>query len=210
MSRGFTLVETLVAIAVLSIGLLAVGVMSITYVRANTHAHTMSEAVVLASAKMEQLRSYATSERADSFSPFDFDYLTSTDPCLTTVIDPPGSGTSVQVPGLLSGGVTGPCGVTGAPVTLTGGNVYEALYDDGSHGDQTAADGVFTYTDTVDFSGIGAGFTISRTWTVEPLALDVDGDGRGDYARLRVEASWADRSGQPRTVALESLAFRRQ
>ncbi|MEW6487409.1 MAG: prepilin-type N-terminal cleavage/methylation domain-containing protein [Thermodesulfobacteriota bacterium] len=204
MRKGFTLVEVLVALAVLSVGLLAVAAMSISFVRANTHTHAMSEAVVLAAAKMEQLRSYATSERADTFSPFDFDYLTSTDPALTTVIDPPGSANQVTVSGLLSG-------TAGTPVVLTGGNNYEVLYDDGTNGgDETAGDGIYTGSDVVDYSGTGAGFTVSRRWMVEPLPIDVNGDGRGDFARLRTEASWVDRSGGTRTVGMESLVFRRQ
>jgi prepilin-type N-terminal cleavage/methylation domain-containing protein len=210
MNRGFTLIETLVALAILSIGLLAIATMSFTYVNANTQSHHMSEAVVLAESKMEQLRGYANSERSDNFSVFDFDYLTSTDPCLTTAEDPPGSGTFIQLPGLLSGGVTGACGFTGANVTTTGGNVYEVLFDDGTNGDDTAGDGIFTGSDIRDFSGNATGFTVSRLWTVEPLAIDVDGDGRGDYARLHVEASWLDRAGGTRTVRLDSLVFRRQ
>jgi len=210
MNRGFTLIETLVALVILSVGLLAVATMSFTYVRANAHSHQMSEAVVLGQAKMEQLRGYANSERSDNFSVFDFDYLTSTDPCLTTVEDPPGSAAFAQIPGLLSGGIVGACGFTGANVPMTGGNVYEVLFDDGTNGDVTGGDGVFTATDTVDYTGTGAGFTVNRLWTVQPLAIDVDGDGRGDYALLHVESSWADRSGGTRTIRLDSLVFRRQ
>ncbi len=196
--RGFTLVEALVALVVLAVGLLAIAKMSITYVRANSYSHLLSEATVAAQEKMEQMRSYASSERGDRFSVFDFDYLISTNPTFTSVEDPPGSGIPKTVPGLLSGSNGG------SPVTTTGGTVYEVLYDDGNHGDGAAGDGVYGATDTVTIEGTG--FTIARTWTVEPIPIN----GQTNFARVTVECSWTDRFGQTRTVHLESLVHRRQ
>lgn len=207
-ARGFTLVETLVALVVLAVGLLALAAMNTTYVRANTASHEMSAATVLAEEKMEQLRGRATSERTDRFSAFDFDYLTSTDPCFSSVEDPPGSGTLVDVHGMLSGGSTvGGC--TGAPVTTSGGTVYDVLYDDGNHGDGAAGDGVYGSTDSVPLSGLGGSFAVEREWTVEPLDVDSPTDDEFDFARLAVRVAWTDR-GQTREVNLQSLVYRRQ
>ncbi|GAB4259441.1 MAG: hypothetical protein Kow0092_07690 [Deferrisomatales bacterium] len=202
--RGFTLVETLVALVVLAVGLLALTKMSVTYVRANGFSHQLSEATVLAHEKMEQLRSYATSERADKYSVFDFDYLTSTAAVFASVEDPPDSGTLVQVPGLLAGG-------SATAVTTTGGTTYEVLYDDGAHGDAGADDGVWGNTESVAIPG-QSGVTMTRTWTVEPLdTLPVGSpDGVYDYARLTVLTRWTDRSGRSRQVYLQSVVHRRQ
>lgn len=222
--RGFTLVETLVAMVVLGVGLLAIAKMSMYYIRSNVAAHTISEAAVLAQEKMEQLRSYATSERADNFSVFDFNYLTSTDPCFTTVADPPvgyAGSTVKNVPGLLSGGVagTGTCtGVTGAPLATTMGTTYEVMYDTGAalvtnpnYGDDTAGDGVWTgadriYLDTVSTTA-GTGFFVTRRWMVEPM---VAANGRTSFARLAVESYWTDQFGAEHDIRIESLVHMRQ
>lgn len=193
--EGFTLVETLVALVILAIGLLAVAKMSITYVRANSYSHLLSAATVAAQEKMEQLRSYATSERGDRFSVFDFDYLISTNPAFTSVDD---GGTLKTVAGLLSGSNGG------TKLVTTNGAVYEVLYDDGAHGDGAAGDGVYGATDTVAVEGTG--FAIDRVWTVEPIPLS----GQTNFARIAVECSWTDRFGTTRSVRLESLVHRRQ
>ncbi len=191
-SRGFTLTETLVALAVLAVGLLAVAKMSVTYVRANTHSQQLGSATVLAQEKMEQLRSYSNSERADNFSVFDFDYLIADYTNFTTLAD------GTQVDGLLSGGNGG------APATNTAGTLYEVLFDDGAHGDGAAGDGVYGNQDTLTVGGTGA--QISRRWTVEPLTIN----GSVEYAKVTVDTSWTDRTAQTRTVHLESVTHRRQ
>ncbi len=196
--RGFTLVETLVALVVLAVGLLAVAKMSLTYVQANSYSNQLGQATFLAQEKMEQLRSYGTADQPGPFAVFDFNYLISTDPSYTSIEDPPGSGTPVVIPGLLSGSSGG------TAVTTSGGTTYGVLYDDGNHGDGASGDGVYGATDTVTVEGTG--FTVSRVWTVQPITVG----GRTDYARVTVETSWTDRFGQTRSVHLESLAYRRQ
>ncbi len=223
MRKGFTLVETLVAMVVLGVGLLAIAKMSLYYTRSNVIAHTISEATVLAQEKMERLRAYATSERADNFSVFDFNYLTSTDPCFTTIADPPPTyaGSTVKiVPGLLSGGVvgTGSCTSTGAPLTTTMGTIYEVLYDTGAtlvaapdYGDDTAGDGVWTGADRIFLdtasSTPSTGFFVTRRWMVEPM---VSANGRVSYARLAVESYWTDQFGVEHDIRIESLVHMRQ
>ncbi len=199
-NRGFTLVELLVALVILAVGLLAVARMSLTYVRANTFSHVTSAASVLAQEKMEELRAYASGEQGGRFSVFNFDYLVSTDAAYTSIEDPPGSGTPLVVPGLLAG-------ATASAVTTSGGTTYEVLYDDGNHGDGAAGDGVYGLSETVALEGTP--FSVTRTWTVEPIDVDSPPDGQADYARLAVETSWTDRLGTQHTIRLESVVYRR-
>ena len=56
-SRGFTLIETLIAIAIFSIGILAVGSMQISAINNNASARMRTEATILASEKVEELMS---------------------------------------------------------------------------------------------------------------------------------------------------------
>lgn len=214
--RGFTLIEVLVALVVMAIGLLALARLNVVYLRATDQAHQISEGVLLAQDKMEDLRKYAIADQPGNYSVFDFDYLTSTTAVFTSVADPPGSGTSKPVAGLLAGAAA-----PGAALTpTTGGTVYEVLYDDGasSHGDATAGDKVYSNSDTVDTrsqakgaAGAGTGALIRRVWSVEPITLQtVSGQPVVDYARLTVEAEWVDKQDQPHRVHLESLAHRRQ
>ena len=55
--RGFTLIETLIAMAIFAIGILAVGSMQISSVNNNASARMRTEAVILASEKIEELMS---------------------------------------------------------------------------------------------------------------------------------------------------------
>jgi prepilin-type N-terminal cleavage/methylation domain-containing protein len=58
-NRGFTLIETLFAIAIFSIGILAVGSMQISAINNNASARMRTEATILASEKVEELMSLA-------------------------------------------------------------------------------------------------------------------------------------------------------
>ena len=55
--RGFTLIETLIAIAIFSIGILAVGSMQISAINNNASARMRTEATILASETVEDLMS---------------------------------------------------------------------------------------------------------------------------------------------------------
>ena len=56
-NRGFTLIETLIAIAIFSIGILAVASMQIAAINNNASARMRTEATILASEKVEELMS---------------------------------------------------------------------------------------------------------------------------------------------------------
>jgi prepilin-type N-terminal cleavage/methylation domain-containing protein len=205
--RGFTLVEVLVSLAILAVGLLALAKLASVNMRAGTRSHQASEATVLAQDKMEQLRRYATGDQPGTFAVYGFDYLTSTGPAFTSVVDPPGSTATppptVTVAGLLSGNNGG------VSATTTGGTTYEVLYDDGSHGDAAAADGVYSASDRLYYgqgiSTTGSGHAVERVWSVQPITSG----GRTDFAKLTVHARWSDVQGD-HEFHLESLAHRRQ
>lgn len=202
-ARGFTLVETMIALVVLLVGLLAAATMSFTFVRANVFSHQKAESTAFAQEKMEQLRSYANSDRADRFSVFDFDYLVSTDPAFTTVEDPPGSGTSLTVSGLLSGSNSG------VARTTTGGTTYEVLTSQSCPAQApSAADLCYSGQDTLYTATTrttGAGFTVTRTWWVQPITLR----SAVNHAWIAVDTKFTDRAGD-HTVHLESAVHRRQ
>ena len=56
-AKGFTLIETLIAMAIFAIGILAVGSMQIWSVRNNTTGNITTQATQLARAQMEELKS---------------------------------------------------------------------------------------------------------------------------------------------------------
>lgn len=193
--RGFTLIEVMVSMVIMSVGLLAVLKMAYVYVASNTRNLERGQASVRAQDKMEQLRSYAVSDRVDKFSVFDFDYVVSTSPTFTTVLSPPS--TDIPIPGLLSG-------PAGSPVTTPWGTVYEVLYDDGTHGDTNAGDGTYTNSDV----GYGqAGLQVNRVYSVKPYPV---GSTRPTYAILTVTSTWTDKSGDTSSIELKSVINRRQ
>ena len=66
--KGFTLVEVLVAVAILTVGLLAVGTMQLTSIRGNFMSGNTTTALTLASQKMEDLlnRTYSDAALTDT------------------------------------------------------------------------------------------------------------------------------------------------
>lgn len=195
---GFTLIEVMVAMVIMSVGLLAVLKMAYVYVQTNTQNLQRGQSSVRTQDKMEQLRSYAVSDRVDKFSVFDFDYLVSTNPAFTTVWDPSTS-TDIAVPGLLSGSAGG------TPVTTSWGVTYEVLNDSGNNGDASASDGTYSGSDTqVDAA---TSQTIQRLFTVTPFPA---GAARPSYATIEVTTSWTDKAGIHHDVHLKSVVNRRQ
>jgi len=64
---GFTIIETMIALAIFAIALLTIAQMQITAIKANAFAHKMTTAVILAQDKLEELKGlpYNDSELAD-------------------------------------------------------------------------------------------------------------------------------------------------
>lgn len=63
--NGFTLIEVLIAIAVFSVGVLAVATMQISNTKNNTTANIMTQATMLARAQIEQLKNEDIATSAD-------------------------------------------------------------------------------------------------------------------------------------------------
>jgi type IV pilus assembly protein PilV len=83
-ARGFTLVEALVALVVLSIGLLGVAALQLTSLRANTSASSRSQATFLAYDITDRMRANRTAAINDAYN-IDFGEETATSP--TTVAE---------------------------------------------------------------------------------------------------------------------------
>ena len=64
--EGYTLVEILIAIAILAFGILAVATMQVTAIKTNAIASGMSQGVTLAQAKVEELMNHSYSTLIDT------------------------------------------------------------------------------------------------------------------------------------------------
>lgn len=200
--RGFTLIEAMVAMAILGVGLLAVLKMTYVYIRSNSFNQMRSQISTLAQDKMEELRSYAVSDRVDNFSVFDFNYLVSTEAAFTTV-ENPATSTDIAVSGLLSGSNGG------AAVTTPWGVTYEVLTAISGGGGYEGADDPAILTAAKD----GKVITVHRHWTVTPLMADGSTPGSGvvaDYALLSVDVTWTDQNNEAHKEAIYSCIDRRQ
>ncbi|MGD8961759.1 MAG: prepilin-type N-terminal cleavage/methylation domain-containing protein [Desulfobacterales bacterium] len=71
-NRGFTLIETLIAIAIFSIGILAVGSMQISAINNNASARMRTEATIYASELAEDMMSWDYSTDLDPADPPNF------------------------------------------------------------------------------------------------------------------------------------------
>ncbi|TAL16829.1 prepilin-type N-terminal cleavage/methylation domain-containing protein [bacterium] len=209
--KGFTLIEVLVTMVILAIGLLAIVQMTLVYVNANTFNNMLSQATVIGQEKMEHLTSYARSDRADTYSTLDFDYLISASGNFTSLRDVSGgSPASFIVHGLLSGDNGG------VPVTAPwdANLVFPVLYDDGAHDDVDDGDGIYGLKEVIDVPGMGgaAAFQVERIQRVQPINLEPDPNlpPRFDLARITVITSWTDRYGKKRDVTLDTVVHRRQ
>lgn len=217
--KGFTLIEALVALVILLFGVLATTQMSIIYVQANTYNNQSSEATILAQEKMEELRSYARSDRNDRHSAFDFDYLVSTDATFSSLNDPAAPTVPVAVPGLLSG--AGGCAGGKWPWN-TDPDPLAYDYWQLAPTTDTPQFGAMVYgcEEKLTVTGTTSNRVINRRWTVEPLprvddlgnvVLDEDNvTPIYDYAILFVETSWTDRYGKVHDISFTSLVGRKQ
>lgn len=200
--RGFSLIEAMVAMAILGVGLLAVLKMTYVYIRSNAYNQMRSQISTLAQDKMEELRSYAVSDRVDNFSVFDFNYLVSTQADFTTVEDP-SDHSDIPISGLLSGSNSG------TEVTTPWGVRYEVLTVISGGGGYEGSDDPEILNATKD----GVAQTVHRHWTVKPVMADGSAPGSGvvaDYALLSVDVTWTDQNGEDHEEAIYSCINRRQ
>lgn len=200
--RGFSLIEAMVAMAILGVGLLAVLKMTYVYIRSNAYTQMRSQISTLAQDKMEELRSYAVSDRVDNFSVFDFNYLVSTSADFTTV-ENPANHSDIVISGLLSGSNSG------AAVTTPWGVKYEVLTAISGGGGYEGSDDPVILSATTNAKVL----TVHRHWTVKPVMASGSTPGSGvvaDYALLSVDVTWTDQNGEEHKEAIYSCINRRQ
>lgn len=195
-NRGFTLIETMVALAIFAVGIMAVGAMLVYSTRTRVTNKQIEFSVTLAHAKMEELRKVATREVDVRYSTvLNFNYILSRDPNYGTI-------GGFVLPGFLSG-ATGLTSITNdlntklAASDITADD-YEKhmddariMYDDGNvnHGDETAGDGIWSSLEYINMDTLEVktydrfnalsnsekkewGWIIERRTTIEPISLD--------------------------------------
>ncbi|MEJ2200711.1 MAG: prepilin-type N-terminal cleavage/methylation domain-containing protein [Desulfuromonadaceae bacterium] len=69
-SKGFSLIELLVAVTILAIGLLAVAGLQATAIQGNTHGNTISQATTLAEDQLETIRNMAYDDIVFASNPY--------------------------------------------------------------------------------------------------------------------------------------------
>lgn len=177
--RGFTLLEMLVAMAVLTIGLLGIAAMMITAIQANQQSRRTSIATNLAQQKIEEMRNILFNTLFGTVS----DDPTGTTPGPVAGINPVDNGSNLTcAPGGQSGGAY-PCG------------------------DEDVNNGVWTYTSP--YTDPNTNVTFRRVWTVErnPNINGVLGIQADEQRTIRIQAivSWSDATGKWHKVTTTSI-----
>lgn len=177
---GFTLLEVLVAGAILTIGLLGIAAMMITAIQANSQSRRMSIATNLAQQRIEEMRNIP------------FENLFKTDPNNSNNSS---NVAPVNILGVapVDNGSNQSCGTGG-----TSGGDYPC-------GDVTANDLIWTYSSSATVDNV----TFSRIWTVQRNP-DINGNGiidANEQRTIRVEAivSWKDSTGKWHKVNAASI-----
>jgi prepilin-type N-terminal cleavage/methylation domain-containing protein len=199
--RGFTLLETMVALAIFTVGILGIGAMLVYSTRSRVFNRQLNFAVTLAHAKMEDLRKVGTSEIDIRYSSvLNFNYLLSRKPDYGTIQGYP-------LPGLLSGaagladaktkllaklGFATEAAAAGDPEYNKRLDSIKIMYDDGdmdNHGDETAGDGIWSSLEYINadtqviktperYNALSASekeewnWIILRRTTLEPVNID--------------------------------------
>ncbi len=219
--RGFTLLETMVALSIFTVGIFSVGSMLIYSTKTRVFNRQLNFAIAQTSERLEELRKIASTEMDVRYnSVMNFGYILSRDPNY-------GSIDGFLLPGLLSGAggytaavtdiITHP-GLTAADI---GERVDEliVLFDDGDlagHGDATAADGIWSSLEFINmdtgqtkapsvFSAMSVSdrrkwhWVLKRTTVVEPVRIDRVDPGETPRTMIHVNAgpdisdtTWAD------------------
>jgi prepilin-type N-terminal cleavage/methylation domain-containing protein len=193
---GFTLIETMVALAIFAVGIMAVGAMLVYSTRTRVTNKQIEYSVTMAHAKMEELRKVATREVDVRYSTvLNFNYILSRDPNYGTI-------SGFVLPGFLSG-AAGITAITNDLNTKLGASEITAdeyeehmdearvMYDDGNvnHGDETAGDGIWSSLEYINMDTLEVktyerfnalsnnekknwGWIIKRRTTLEPISLD--------------------------------------
>jgi prepilin-type N-terminal cleavage/methylation domain-containing protein len=156
---GFTLIETMVALSIFTVGIMAVASMLIYSMRTRVLNRQVNTAVSLAHERIEEIRKIATREVDLRYNTvLNFNYILSRNKSYGTI-------DGYVLPGFLSGtDVPGTDGYTAAVNSINAKSTSAAekqerrdkikvLYDDGNmnlHGDETAGDGIWSCIEYID------------------------------------------------------------
>jgi prepilin-type N-terminal cleavage/methylation domain-containing protein len=205
---GFTLLETMVALSIFTIGIMAVGAMLVYSMRARVLNRQVNFAVSVTNDRIEEFRKIAESEVDVRYSSvLNFNYILSRNSSYGAI-------DGYTVPGLLSGAA----GYTAAVTSIVAKGISDEekqsrkdkikiLYDDGNsadHGDETAGDGIWSCIDYInmdtgeikpqpEYAGLSAAekkkwrWVLVRKTIIEPMALVPVGGA--DYERTLSHAS---------------------
>jgi type II secretory pathway pseudopilin PulG len=207
---GFTLLETMVALSIFTVGIMAVGAMLVYSMRARVLNRQVNFAVSVTNDRIEEFRKIAESEVDVRYnSVLNFNYILSRSSAYGAI-------DGYTVPGLLSGGAGYTAAVTSIVAKGLSAEEEQArkdkikiLFDDGNstdHGDDTANDGIWS---CIEYINMDTGvvkpqseyvamtatekkkwrWVLTRKTTVEPMALvPVSG---ADYERTLSHATLA-------------------
>jgi prepilin-type N-terminal cleavage/methylation domain-containing protein len=192
--RGFTLLETMVALSIFTVGIMSIGSMLIYSTKARVFNRQLNFAIAQTNGRLEELRKIGSTEVDVRYnSVMNFGYILSRDPNY-------GSVDGFLLPGLLSGAGGYTAGVTDI-MTHAGLTTAEktkrvddliVLFDDGDlagNGDVAAADGIWSSLEFVNMdtgeakvpSAFGAmsapekrkwHWILKRTTVVEPIRIN--------------------------------------
>lgn len=193
--RGFTLLEVLIAGAILTIGLLGIAAMMITAIQANAQSRKMAVATNLAQQRIEEMKNIPFENL------FKTDPLNSNNSSNLAPVDMSVNATNVAA----SDNGSNPCAANPSP-TPPDTVGYPC-------GDMTANDRVWTYNLSTTIDNI----TYRRIWTVQRNP-DINGNGSlnvttgnntdaNEQRTIKVEAivSWSDATGRWHKVTTASI-----
>lgn len=197
-AEGFTLLETMIALSIFTIGIMAVGGMLVYSTRARVLNRQVNFAVSVAYDRIEELRKISESEVDVRYNTvLNFNYILSRDAAYG-VID------GYATPGFLSGAAGYAAAVASinakgisAKEKLERKDKIKVLYDDGQdiHGDETAGDGIWSCIEYInmdtgevkpqpEYDNLSAAdrkewrWTLTRRTILEPMTLvEVSGAG---------------------------------
>ncbi len=195
---GFTLIETMVALSIFTVGILAVGSMLIYSMRTRVLNRQINNAVSLTHERIEEIRKVATREVDIRYNTvLNFNYILSRDEHYGTI-------DGYAMPGFLSGTAGYDEAVASIDSKTTSADEKQkrkdrirVLYDDGNtadHGDETAGDGIWSCIEYInmdtgdikpqpEYAAISAAekkkwrWMLIRRTIVEPVSIDAVAGG---------------------------------
>jgi prepilin-type N-terminal cleavage/methylation domain-containing protein len=213
---GFSLIETMIALSIFTVGIMAVGAMLVYSTRTRVFNSQLNKATSIAHSHLEYIREVAIREVDVRYGAvLNFNYILSRDPNYGTI-------QTFLVPGLLSGSPGYAAAVADLDTKVTGGLITSddrevyideimVLYDDGdmdNHGDEVAGDGIWSSLEYINmdteeiktparYNALSAaerrewGWILRRRTILEPIAVNevAAGDTRRTLSHATLNAA---------------------